>query len=294
LGVAKAANQIRLRDGRWLGFFEAGDLQGEPIFYFHGFPGSRLEVKLAHKAGAQMHARIIGVDRPGYGLSDPRRGRKIGDWPNDVIELADALGIDRFAVLGASGGGPYAAACALKIPQRLTAVGIACGVGPIDAPHATEGMIKINRMGLHLAGKAPRLATLIFILVAVGLRFCPKRILGHIASKLSEPDRRALQEENLKRILSDSFRESVRSGHSGPTSDLVLYANPWAFRLQEISIQVHLWHGEKDNIIPPSMGRYLAETIPDCKATFYPEEGHFSLVVHHMTEFLHSLRRGGL
>jgi pimeloyl-ACP methyl ester carboxylesterase len=111
-------HQIELRDGRQLGYVEAGDPDGHPIFYFHGFPGSRLEIELSGVDVAPLGARLIGVDRPGMGLSDFAPHRYFGDWPEDVSQLADALGLDHFSVVGVSGGGPYVAAW---VPTWVTA-----------------------------------------------------------------------------------------------------------------------------------------------------------------------------
>ena len=138
----KTSQTIRLKDGRTLGYAEYGTPQGKPVFYFHGFPSSRIDWPLFDTDGMaeRINARIIAADRPGYGLSDFKRGRKILDWPDDVIELADALHIERFSVLGISGGGPYALACACRIPARLTTAAIVCGIGPAQAPGARDGV----------------------------------------------------------------------------------------------------------------------------------------------------------
>jgi pimeloyl-ACP methyl ester carboxylesterase len=134
--------QIKLQDGRMLGYAEYGAPRGMPVFYFHEFPGSRLDYLLfdAGDVAMETNARIIAVDRPGMGLSALMRGRQILDWPDDVTELADALQIDRFAVLGISGGGSYAAACAFRITGRLIATGLVCGMGPSDAPGMKDGV----------------------------------------------------------------------------------------------------------------------------------------------------------
>jgi len=121
--------RILLSDGRRLSFQESGSADGHPVLYFHGFPGSRLEAGFADPAAKRHSLRIIGVDRPGFGLSDFQPGRRLIDWPHDVTQLADALNIKRFAVLGVSGGGPYAAVCAFKIPSRLTVAGIGGRIG---------------------------------------------------------------------------------------------------------------------------------------------------------------------
>ena len=121
---------IILKDGRKLGFAEFGNPDGKPVFYFHGYIGGRLEPKLGLLFNQEMSCRYISIDRPGIGLSSFKDNRGILDWPDDVIELADSLGMNKFTVVGASGGGPYAAACAFKIPDRLTKVGIVAGMGP--------------------------------------------------------------------------------------------------------------------------------------------------------------------
>ena len=282
-------DRIALPDGRSLAFCEYGDVKGNPVLYFHGLPGSRLDAKLADQTGRRLHARIIGIDRPGFGLSDFQRGRKIGHWPLDVAELADALGIDRFAVVGVSGGGPYGLACALGIPQRLPSVGIVCGLGPLNTPGAVDRMTVISRAGLHLARHASWILKLVYVLIAVLMRHNPERIVAHLAARAGHPDKAVLEQPQLRQILSASFRESVRTGPSGVVRDLVLLSRPWGFQLQDISMEVHLWHGERDLIVPPSSGRYQARTIPSCQATFYPNERHFSLIVNHMEEILGSL-----
>src|SRR5271157_2358409 len=139
--------EIKLKDGRKLGYTECGNPQGKPVFYFHGTPGSRIECNIFLEAANSIGARIIVADRPGFGLSDFQKGRRILDWPNDVAELADNLGIDRFAILGLSGGGPYAAACAFKIPERLKAVAMVSSAYPYD-PTAKDNLSGPQHQGV--------------------------------------------------------------------------------------------------------------------------------------------------
>jgi pimeloyl-ACP methyl ester carboxylesterase len=276
---------VTLGDGRRLCFAEYGDPQGKPVFYFHGFPGSRLEAKLAERIALDTHVRFIGIDRPGYGLSSFKPGRTFLDWADDVIGLADALGVDRFSILGVSGGGPYAAACAFKIPDRLDAVGIVCGMGPVDVPGLMHNMPWIYRQGLRIAGCFPIIATTVYSFPALFLRNYPERMLFSIMSGMvDEPDRIALKNTELVTVLSDSLREAFRNSLKRPATDVVLYSRPWGFPLNEIDIAVHLWHGGKDRIVPPEMGRYMAQAIPHCRATFYADEGHFSIILNRIEE----------
>lgn len=131
MGNDRTNQTIKLRGGRTLGYAEYGNPEGKPVFVFHAFPVSRLIWPYADidDSATQLKARIITADLPGFGLSDFKRRREILDWPDDVSELADALRIGRFAVFGAPAGGPYALACAFKIPQHLTATTVVCGAG---------------------------------------------------------------------------------------------------------------------------------------------------------------------
>jgi pimeloyl-ACP methyl ester carboxylesterase len=277
-------NHITLTDGRRLSFAEFGDLRGKPVFYFHGFPGSRLEAKLAERTSRDYHVRFIGIDRPGFGLSEFKPDRRLLDWPDDVIELADALGIDRFSILGVSGGGPYAAVCAYKIPERLVSVGIICGMGPADVPGTMDRMAWLYRYGLRLARHFPGIITALYLFLAFCFRNYPERMLSILSGKVAGPDKSALKNPELIKVLSGSFREAFRSSLLRPATDIVLYSCPWEFRLEDIRIQVHLWHGEKDRIVPAAMGYHMSKNIPNCRSTFYPDEGHFSIILNRIRE----------
>lgn len=147
----------RLADGRELGYAEYGDPAGKPVFYFHGWPSSRLEAWGYHAAGVRLGARIIGVDRPGIGLSSYVRGYTIARWPGDVAALADSLGIERFAVVAISSGAPYSYACARFIPEQLTGAAVVSGVGPLDIPEPGKYILKDELQG-DLAGAAGAVA----------------------------------------------------------------------------------------------------------------------------------------
>jgi len=287
LGPEKPDQQFQLKDGRRLGFAEYGELQGTPILYFHGWPSSRLEARVMRKTISEMGLRIIAADRPGYGLSDFQPGRAIVDWAHDVSALADHLNLNRFAVLGISGGGPYAAVCAAKLPDRLTSVLLVCSMGPTDTPEATKGMVLLNRWLLSFARHAPWLAQRL-------AGFCLRTLWGtgdqvipdQIEACLPEQDQITLGDGELRRLLTESSREGLRPGVKGAAWDGFLFSRPWGFDLQQIRVPVFLWHGEKDVIVPASMGHFLAKNIPGCKARFYPEDGHFSLPFSRTREIL--------
>jgi pimeloyl-ACP methyl ester carboxylesterase len=155
-GVGKPAPHfLTLRDGRRLAYSELGDPTGIPIIHHHGMPGSRLEHQAEPDFYRSMGVRVITPDRPGYGLSDPNPGRLLLDWPSDVAELADSLGIARFGVLGLSGGGIYALACGAAIPHRLTDVVVTGCPGPMQQPGALAEMRFLTRVGALLGAHAP-------------------------------------------------------------------------------------------------------------------------------------------
>ena len=283
------SHKIRLPDDRYLGYLECGEPGGKPIFYFHGFPGSRLEVQFAHHTASGHNIRMIGIDRPGYGISSHKQKRTIFDWPDDVIQLADHLGIGRFSVLGVSGGGPYAAVCACKIPQRLISAGIVCGLGPINPACAIDSMLWINRLGLRIATHLPGLIKIIMQPVAYLLRHKASTVVSFLARRTETADRIELRKSDVKAIMTATFKESMRNGSAGAARDVILYARPWGFDLRDIRLPVYLWHGNTDKIVPVSMGTFMAEIIPNCRASFYEHEGHFSLLINCMSDILVTL-----
>jgi pimeloyl-ACP methyl ester carboxylesterase len=290
-GSDRTRQRFQLPDGRNLGYAEYGDARGLPVFYFHGFPGSRLEAGLAEEGAASHGIRFISVDRPGYGLSDPKRKRTLLDWADDTVHLADFLGIRRFSVIGVSGGGPYATACAYKIPHRLNKVAIVCGLGPVVYTHRRNRTTDLTIQALLLAGRFPTAARVPFAASALMYRRHPDFMLALISRRLAECDRQALQIPQLHRLLCSSFREAFRRSLFAPARDLVLYGRDWALPLHEIQVPTRLWHGEKDAVVPAAMGYLLADEIPTCLPKFYPEEGHFSIITNHLQEILEELAR---
>ena len=279
-------NWIYLRDGRRLGYLSCGDETGHPVFYCHGFPGSRLEVLLADRMAACHSIRLIGIDRPGYGLSDTAPGRSLISWSDDLAQLADHLGASRFSVLGVSGGGPYAVACAFMLPSRLSSVELICGLAPIDTAGILSGMTLINRCGLRLSAEAPLLLHTVLAPISILLRKKPAVALSIMAARSEQPDRSFLRRGDIHTVLCMTFREAMRNGAAGAVSDLRLYGAAWGFRLDKIRVPIDLWHGEKDRIVPVAMGRWLAAAIPGCQARFLPEHGHFSLILEGMPSIL--------
>ena len=286
----KDANILQLPDGRKLCYAEYGAPKGKPIFEFHGNPSSRLGSMLFDEAARKLGIRVIGIDRPGMGLSDYKPGRKLLDWPDDVVEFADKMGIGQFPIIGGSGGVPSTLACAYKIPERLNAVGILFGPRPLDAPDATDGWSRSRRIQVFLGQNGPLwIGNMAMRAVARVMRNNPDSALSKLFKELPKPDRDSFSLPGVRQKYIDAIREAFRSGTRGVALDYALNVKPWGFELEDISTEIYLWHGEDDTIVPPAMGRYLAKTIPNCYARFLPGEGHFSLLPNYAVEILQVL-----
>ncbi len=268
-----------------MAWYEFGAPAGRPVFYLHGFPGSGVEAALGAEAAAAANVRLIGIDRPGFGLSDPHQGRTIDSLADDVVALADSLGFDRFGVLGMSGGGPYALACAARVPERIIATILVSGMGPLVEGQSDPEMTSFNRAGLWLAGRAPMLLTPLAPLIALLPRHFPEALVSHLISVTNDRDRRELRGE-MGALLARSFRRSVQRGSHGLLSEAKLFARPWGAWLPDLSVPVDLFHGEQDRIVPVSIARRVAQAIPDCRVRFFPEDGHFSVVGRYFGEIV--------
>lgn len=286
--------RIKLHDGRMLGYAEYGSRSGQPVFYCHGFPASRFEAALANRAAQDVNVRLLSFDRPGYGLSDHKPGRTLLDWAQDMECVADRLGIKRFAILGVSGGAPYALACAYAIPHRLTAAGVVCGLGPTVEPELRRAMMWTLRTGLFLGRHFPTLLSVLYAgLISPLPRWQPKGVAWLLNLYHSGADRVSMRHPALKETLVASVHEAFRRGSTAAVHDIRLYARPWGFDPEAITAPVYLWHGEADPTVPVSMGRYLAARLQRCRARFFPNEGHFSLPVNYAAEILATLAGSG-
>ena len=288
----RADGILPLPGGRRLGYAGYGDPEGAPLFAFHGTPGSRLMLALADRPARSLGLRLIAPDRPGFGRSDFQTGRTIADWPDDVCALADALGIGRFAVVGISGGGPYAAACAWKIPHRVSSIGIVSGVGPLVGSGAAADLSRRHRLIFGLAARSPRLARHLMEAARLGWRRFPDRLFARLVAWTPPQDRAIITRPDVRACLIEALMDAFRSGGRGVAHELVLFGSPWGFPLADIKVPVRLWHGEADALVPPAMGRRLAASIARCEAAFVQGAGHY-WVFDHIEELLRAIGQTG-
>lgn len=281
---------ISLPSGRVLAYTEYGEKDGTPVFFFHGIPGSRLFCP-SEESTRRLGIRLIGVDRPGYGRSTFQPGRRILDWPADVACLADALSLERFAVIGHSGGGPYALACAYLLPQRVTLAVVISGLGPPQAPRALQGMWSRNRLGFQMGRFIPwplwRL--LIWFFFHKGVRE-PETVLESDKSQRPPADAALWKEPNIRAVCYRSEAEAFHQGTLGHAWETRLITRPWGFSPTAIRVPVHLWQGTADNLAPIHMARYLATSIPAARAHFYEDEAHL-LIFPRWAEILELCRK---
>jgi pimeloyl-ACP methyl ester carboxylesterase len=286
--------EVALNGGRVLAYAEYGSLSGQPIIYCHGTPSARVEGELIidGAAASTLGLRFIVPDRPGMGRSDYVPGRKIVDWPNDVLELASRLELGTVTVFGSSGGAPYALACGALIPHRVRMVGILGGIAPANAPGVLASMSGQLRMLLRLGRFAPAVVRALFRLNLAAIRRNGARAGEQMAAWAPEPDRALFQQERIRNGFIKCFEESCRQGTRGPAMDVSLLARPWGFDLTAVRVPVLLWHGERDGNVPVASGRYLAGMLPNCRTTFYENDAHLSLPVNHQEELLAALAAG--
>jgi pimeloyl-ACP methyl ester carboxylesterase len=265
---------ITLRDGRALAYAEYGDAKGTPAFYFHGTPGSRLEGEHLHAAAVVGRVRIIGVDRPGFGGSTFLAGRQFHDWPDDLIQLADALGIGRFGVIGLSGGGPHVAACAARIADRLIAACVLSGAAPKEARIETARswwrrlLYRWNYFTFPLFARG----------FAAQMAFFAKRTPASRFPKFI--DKRVMSRPRAREQFKRSTVEAFRNGSRGAAHEFTLHSRSWRTDPATVAMPVHMWHGDADTIVPFETARWLAERYPDARATWLPGEGHLLFVDH--------------
>ena len=262
---------LRLADRRLLGYTEYGDPEGEPVLYFHGWPGSRLEAAAWDAPAKAAQVRLVALERPGYGLSDFHPGHTIAGWTDDVAEAATLLGIEQFSVVGYSGGGPYALACGARLAGRVCRVACVSSPSEITGSASLAGMSLANRCLMVGARRAPWALGLPFGVMSMVVRRFP----GLATRAFSRADRTLLATSpGLEAVLLRSAQEAFRHGVRGAADDGALLTRPWGFGLQEVSTEVLLWQGEADTQVPPSMGRSLASRLPHCSAEFIPGATH--------------------
>lgn len=278
-------NLLELSDGKRLCWAEYGDPKGKPVFVFHGNPGSRLAWGAMPRTPFLPGVRLVAPDRPGYGQTE-FKPHALERWPQDMIELADHIGIDRFAVFAPSGGAPYALACAWKIPHRLTAVGVFGAVGP-NAPEALEGALPSLKLLWRIAKPLQWAVRLQMWLMSRAARRNPVRFAKKLGDlELKDEDKATFDRPEILELFRVDFPEAYRQNGIGSAYDVTIPAI-WPIPLQEVRTKVLLWHAERDPLVG-NMTVYLARCLPNADLRRLPGEGHL-WILDHMPEVLEPL-----
>ncbi|WP_108672395.1 alpha/beta fold hydrolase [Peribacillus acanthi] len=269
---------LQLKDGRKLGYIEYGDRSGYPVMFFHGTPGSRIlfleDSELAIAAGIHL----ISLDRPGYGISDPKHNRTILEWADDIREVASLLKLTRFSIIGVSGGGAYAAACGYKLPDLLDSVALVSSAVPFINGKPPKKMMTANKVAFFMSKWAPWLIKAAHRSQKKLIQKDPEKFmkLNKDGNKhLNESDRQFLQKEEDLRLMMIHLAEAFRISVDECANELALIAKPWGFSHSDITVPVDVWHGEEDTMAPVEEMKKLAPTIPNCEEHYIPKAGHF-------------------
>ena len=272
---------IQLADGRLLGYIEAGDPEGKALFHFHGLNSSRLEVNIIQNEMLKSGIRIIGVDRPGMGLSTFQENRKVLDFVDDIVALADHLAIEKFSVMGTSSGCKYVLACAYKISHRLLSCHIISGASPME--FINDDMDKTTRTLILLLQKAPWLIEPVYWFSFGRYSQEPskeEKFVSSILFTLGEVDKSLLENDTIKQMLVSAFRESYIQGSRGVAYDarFDLLASSWGFDFKDIEFTpIHFWHGALDKGMPLSMAKIMVDKISGTTLRVFDDEGHLSI-----------------
>lgn len=268
-------NQISLSDGRRIVFSVTGPPDGIPVVYCHGVIGTALEASIdLESITAELGIRHIAVSRPGIGGSDPAPGRDLLGFADDLRQVADALSIDRFGIVGVSAGGPYALAVARRLPDRITGAAICSSLSPLAPPHRSPGMPMRIRLPLALVVGAPRFCETVGELGLPLVRRHPRLLSRVIAAHAAPEERRLLHTAGERHAAATSFLTAAAHGVRGMIDDYLICTRPWGFDPAEVDCAIQLWHGARDPLVPVEHALQLAVTLPRSQLFVAPDEGH--------------------
>ena len=272
----KLEGNVAVGEDRQIGFAEFGTAQGRAIFWLHGTPGARRQIPVEARVYAEQNSiRLIGIDRPGIGASTPFQYDNVLAFAKDLATIADTLGVEKMAVVGLSGGGPYTLACATAMPDRVVAAGVLGGVAPIVGPDGiTGGLMKVGAAVaplIEVAGAPMRLAAVSLIRL---IRPVAEPALYIYAGISPEGDRKMLVRPEFKAMFLDDLLNGSRKQLAAPLADIVVFSRDWGFRLDEVKVPVQWWHGDRDHIVPFAHGQHVVSKLPDAELHVLPGESH--------------------
>lgn len=282
--------------GRTVCVAQWGPPSGTPVLFLHGTPGSRVARYVDDDTLARLDVRLITVDRAGYGRSDRSPGRSVADVAADVAAVAGALECTWLPVLGYSGGGPHALACAGLLPGLVPAAGVVSGIAPFDA-RGLDWFAGMNDLNIEEFGAAVRGRAALEALLdpaAAGMVATPEQVATELAAGLPRADAEVLDRADVRAVLTDSIREGLRNGAGGWVDDDLAFVRPWGFDTAAIDVPVALWHGTADTLAPRSHAAWLAAEVPGCALHERAGVGHLGMTDRHAEALAWLLARAGI
>ena len=268
---------LRLPGDRQISLEQSGDPQGVPVFLHHGVPGSGDGPKPRAGVLYRLGINLISYDRPGYGRSTPQPGRRVADAARDLALIADHLRLETFAVIGRSGGGPHALACAALLPDRVTKVAVMVSVAPSDAIGLDWfGQMVDSNVAAYRAASTDQARLVEHLRLRAGrVRDDPAYLMEQLRREMTPADLSIVDDETIREQLLRTYRKALGEGPHGWIDDVLALRGDWGFRLEEITVSVRLWHGADDRFAPVSHTRWLAERIPTATMEVQPGVAHF-------------------
>jgi len=259
--------------GRRISYRAFGADAGHPLIALHGTPGSRLKFLAADSVARSLGIRVIAPDRWGYAATSAHPAPSLAAFAEDLARFADRLGLERFSLLGVSGGGPYASAVAAELSDRVVCLALAAPVGPI-AGEADAEITPFHRLCFGALARRPRTVALAFRVFRLVLGFSPGLGMRMAMVRVAASDRRVLLRHDVSARLAETFVEGLRPGVVGPVTDLTLFGRPWEVDLGRVRAPARLWIGTVDQNVPRSAARRLACRLPNCEMVEPSGEGH--------------------
>src|SRR5262245_51316975 len=280
---------IEVNDGRLIAYEEWGDLSGRPMFQLHGTPGCRLSRHPDATLYPSLHLHVITIDRPGYGESTALPGRRVSHAAHDVAAVADEVGLDRFFVVGGSGGGPHALACAAELGDRVLGCAPVASAAPL-IPAEIDGLLGINLKAHQVLADSGREGMVEFL--AMLREHFLADPMGTLDSQLADApkaDIEWIQREDVRTVLREATIEALRPGVDGWVDDSVsMFGDDWGIDLGRTGCPVRFWHSDDDKNGPLSSIERLVAAVPGATLRVWSGEGH-TAPARHLDGVVHDL-----
>lgn len=268
--------ELRRADGGVIAVEVVGEPDAPAVLFCHGLADSRLAAYDFAGAAHTLGLRVIAPDRPGTGGTEARRLPQVVDWAAEATMVLDALGVGSVALLGVSGGGAFAAACASELPDRVRSLLLIAPLGPPAWP--TRGMAAGQRASLQIARHAPAFGGWFLGRLATLARRAPRLFIRLATSEMPASDRRALAQSDARAAFLTNYLQAFQRGSWGVAQDLRVLTRPWGFDLESITVPTSIHQGDADTTVPLPHARRFAAAIPGARVHIHPGQGHFSIL----------------